>query len=314
MFKSKPLLMLVTGLVLALVLWGITQVVQSKTAEKTPSQINTEPEKPLGTSKAAKSLSAQYANAPASILSASQSGSDLSLKGAGVSGAGISLLSDGEELARTKVDEEGNWALDFKYAIDGKPIAIDVLTLTPDGHQIRSDQSLLVINYQHASETQSTNTDRALLLLTAPGAHSRVLQSPYSRLPQKDGFALEAIDYDNSGGVIFSGSSKQAGRVLIYAGKVLVGESRVDNQGRWSLIFGSIMPLGAYNISAKLVIAEDNSVSLTLPFERTQFLPEVEGSSKIMVKHLDDRIQIGRALFGGGYQYSVVYAPTALQE
>jgi len=314
MFKSKPLMMLITGLMLALVLWGITQLVQNKTAGQTASQISAALEKPLDASKATKPLPAQYTNVPASILSASQNGPDLSLKGAGVSGAGISLRSDGAELARTKVDEEGNWALGFTYAVDGKPIAMDVLTLTPDGHQIRSDQSLLVINYLHSSEVQNTDTDKALLLLTAPGAHSRVLQSPYSRLPQKDGFALEAIDYDNSGGVIFSGSSEQAGRVLIYAGKVLVGESRVDSQGRWSLIFGSIMPLGAYNISAELVIAEDNSVSLTLPFERTQSLLEVEDSSKIMVMHLDDRIQIGRPLFGGGYQYSVVYAPTALVE
>jgi hypothetical protein len=314
MFKSRPLIMLISGLVLALVLWGIAQVVQSKMAENKPPQIITGQENSLAKEKPAKSLSNQHANVPASILSAIQNGSELSLKGAGMSGAGISLLIDDKELARTKVDDEGNWALGFMYDIESKPISIDILTMTPDGHQIRSDQSLLVISYQYVVKLQSSDKGKALLLLTAPGAHSRVLQTPYARLPKKEGFALEAIDYDNSGGVIFSGSSEQAGRVLIYAGKVLVGESRVDNQGRWSLIFGSIMPLGAYNISAELVIAEDNSVSLTLPFERTQFLPEVEGSSKIVVKHLDDRIQISRALFGGGYQYSVVYAPTALEE
>jgi len=311
MFKSKPLIMLITGLLLALVLWTIVQVLQKKSKDNKPTQANIEQQNSLDAAKPTKPLSGQYANAPASILSAVQRGVEISLNGNGVAGAGISLLNDGKELTRTKVNDDGNWTLAFMYDIDGKPFAIDVLTVTPDGHQIRSDQSLLVINYQHVSETQSADVDKALLLLTAPGAHSRVLQTPYTGLPTKDGFTLEAIDYDNSGGVIFSGSSKQAGRVLIYAGKNLVGESRVDNQGRWSLIFGNIMPLGAYNISAELVVADGSSVRLTLPFERMQPLFEVEGSPKIVIEHLEDRIQIGRALFGGGYQYSVVYQPSA---
>lgn len=311
MFKSKPLMMLITGLLLALVLWTIVQVLQKKSRDNKPTQANIEQQNSLDAAKPTKPLSGQYANAPASILSAVQRGVKISLNGNGVAGAGISLLNDGKELTRTKVNDDGNWALFFMYDINGKPIAIDVLTVTPDGHQIRSDQSLLVINYQHVSETQSTDEDKALLLLTAPGAHSRVLQTPYTGLPTKDGFTLEAIDYDNSGGVIFSGSSELAGRVLIYAGMNLVGESRVDNQGRWSLIFGNIMPLGAYKISAELVVADGSSVRLTLPFERMQPLFEVEGSPKIVIEHLEDRIQIGRALFGGGYQYSVVYAPSA---
>jgi len=319
MYKSKPLMMLITGLALALVLWGVTQATQRKATPDIPPQNNVEQGSlpattKSATTKSAKPISTQSAYTPASILSAIQSGSELSVSGTGVPSAGVSLHHDGKVVAQTKVSDDGNWALALMHAIDDKPIALDVFTVTPDGHQIRSDQSLFVVNYQHDAEVQNTDEDKALLLLTAPGAHSRVLQTPYSSLPQKTGFALEAIDYDNSGGVIFSGSSAQAGRVLIYAGKNLVGESRVDSQGRWSLIFGNIMPLGEYRISAELVVADGNSVSLTLPFERMQPLFEVEGSPKIVIEHLDDRIQIGRALFGGGYQYSVIYAPTALEE
>ncbi len=314
MFKSKPLMILITGLLLALAFWAVIQVLQKNTGDEDLIQISAEQENSLDIPKSVKPFLVQTANAPASILSAAQSGSDLSLRGNGLSGASLLLLSDGNELTRTEVDNEGNWSLDFSYPLGGKPIALDVVTLTSDGHEIRSDQSLVVINSQHVSEIVNTDKDKALLLLTAPGAHSRVLQTPYANLPQKDGFALEAIDYDDFGGVIFSGKSEQAGRVLIYAGDTLVGESRVDSLGRWSLIFGSIMPLGAYNISAVLVITDVSSVTLTLPFERTQPLLEVDKNSKIAIKYLAGRIQIGRELLGGGYQYSVVYAPTALEE
>jgi len=314
MFKSKPLMMLIAGLALAVVLWTIVQLLQKNIESTGNSQTSAGQEKLLGASTSTKTLPNKQANAPASILSAGQNGNDIFLNGTGVPNSGISLLNEGKEITRAKIDIDGNWALSFSHGINSKPIAIDVLTVTPDGHQILSDQSLFVVNYQHAQDAQSTDVNRALLLLTAPGAHSRVLQTPYTGLPMKDGFALETIDYDNSGGVIFSGSSERAGRVLIYAGQNLVGESRVDNKGRWSLIFGNIMPLGEYVISAELVVAGENSVNLTLPFERMQPLFEVEGSSRIVIEHLEDRIQIGRALFGGGYQYSVIYAPSALEE
>ena len=310
MFKSKPLLMLITGLVLALILWGIVQVVQKGSGRAAPKTVEVNTDTPI-----TDQISDQYANAPASILSAAQSGAEFSLHGTGVPGAGISLRNEAKELVRTKVSGAGDWALAFTTDATSGSLVLDLLMVTPDGHQIRSDQSLfVVINPHELGGDENIQTRKALLLLTAPGAHSRVLQSPYGSLPQRDGFGLEAIDYDNSGGVIFSGSSEKPGKVRIYAGANLVGESHVDNQGRWSLIFGNIMPLGKYKISAELVLADGGTVKLTLPFARMQPLFEAENSPKILVEHLDDRIQIGRALFGGGYQYSVIYAPIALEE
>ncbi|MCF6220528.1 MAG: hypothetical protein L3J65_05400 [Robiginitomaculum sp.] len=311
MFKSKPLLMLITGLVLALVLWGIVQAMQNGPAPADITTTENNTDTPIK-----ETISGQYTNAPASILSAVQSGLDFTLKGTGVAGAGISLRSETKELVRTKVSGQGNWTLAFTTDAGSSSLVLDLLMVTPDGHQIRSDQSLFVIRNPHSLEvTEDIQIDRkALLLLTAPGTHSRVLQSPYGGLPQRSGFALEAIDYDNSGGVIFSGRSEQSGKVRIYAGENLVGESHVDSQGRWSLIFGNIMPLGEYKISAELVVTDGETIRLTLPFARMRPLFEAENSPKILVEHLDDRIQIGRALFGGGYQYSVIYAPIALVE
>ncbi len=311
MFKSKPVLMLGTGVVLALVLWGVVQAVQNSASRVAPSASNVENETTIP-----EPIAGQYANAPASILSAVQDGVKISLQGTGVPGAGISLQAGAQEQARVKVSGEGVWTLAFTHSLTGQPTAYDLLMVTPDGHQIRSDQSLIVVTNPHVPDAgaQTLTMGKSLLLLTAPGSHSRVLQTAYAALPGKSGFLLETIDYDNSGGVIFSGSSKQSGKVRIYAGENLVGESHVDNMGRWSLIFGNILPLGEYKISAELVLADGNSVLLTLPFERMKPLFEAENSPKILVEHLDDRIQIGRALFGGGYQYTVIYAPIALEE
>lgn len=315
MFKSKPLLMLITGLVLAVILWGIVQFVQANKTGTTPklpaAGENISTAEPIK-----EPPSNQYENAPASILSAKQVDSKFIITGSGVAGAGISLRNNTQELVRTKVSAEGDWTLAFSVDTTTGTLGLDLLMVTPDGHQIRSDQTLFVVNnpQEPKAEENAQTIGKALLLLTAPGTHSRVLQTPYDALPQRDGFALEAIDYDNSGGVIFSGISNSPGKVRIYAGENLVGESHVDSSGRWNLIFGNIMPLGEYNISAELVKTDGTTTKLTLPFARMQPLFEAENSPKILVEHLDDRIQIGRTLFGGGYQYSVIYAPIALEE
>ncbi len=311
MFKSKSLLMLITGIGLALIILGIIQFAQKGFVNSETETVNDSANVPV-----TDPIAAQYANAPASILSAAQTEFEFSLTGTGVPGAGLSLQNDAREIARTKVSGDGEWALNFSANATSSSLALDLLMLTPDGHQIRSDQSLFIVKALDTPKQEGgvSTSSKALLLLTAPGAHSRVLQSPYSSLPQKNGFMLEAIDYDNSGGVIFSGSSEKQGKVRIYAGGNLVGESHVDNQGRWSLIFGNIMPLGEYKIIAELIVPEGETVMLTLPFSRMRPMFEAENSPKILVEHLDDRIQIGRALFGGGYQYSVIYAPEALEE
>ena len=78
MFKSKPLMMLITGLLLALVLWTVIQVLQKQTVDNELVPISAEQENPLNTAKPTKPLLVQNANAPASILSAVQSGPELS--------------------------------------------------------------------------------------------------------------------------------------------------------------------------------------------------------------------------------------------
>ncbi len=320
MFKNKKFLVVLTGLVLAFILLAVITFLSKPLSG---GQTGAVTETPNTNSPLSVPVSGQFDHSPAGIFSATQSGSLLLLAGSGVSGAGISLLVDNNEIARTKVDASGQWQIDFGYDFQTGPRVLEILMLTPDGHEIRSDQSLFVIPVprklprQAQDGTGPEDPGRVLLLLTAPGANSRVLQTPYQGILQSNGFSLEVIDYDNSGGVIFSGSANRHGKVRIYAGGNLVGETHVDGSGRWSLIFGNIMPLGEYEISAELVVekgegGEEDSTRITLPFARMRPMFEAEGSPKLLVQHLDNRIQIGRALFGGGYQYSVIYAPEAL--
>jgi len=296
MLKNRPFLMVLTGAGLALLLWLAVLAFQDNSAK--PNANNN--------SAATNAIPEEYTIMPAGVLSVVEVNEKIIVSGLGTANAGVSLSSNSVSFANSKVDAEGNWVLSVPITDLSESTMFDLTMVTPDGHQVHSDQSLYYIK---------RDLSESLILLTKPGEHSRVLKSPFGQLPAVEGFELESIDYDNSGGVIFSGSSVTPGKVRIYANDNKVGESRVDRNGRWTLIFGSIMPLGEYNISAEF--EPDNqsgAVRLTLPFSRIEPLFEAEGSPKLLVQQLDERLQIARALYGGGYQFTVIYSAEAAIE
>ena len=310
MYRHKTILYILAGLVCAFALWWTMLFVQKNYFAPKTKQPSTSP--------LANVIPAEHVIAPANILSAAQRGAEFSITGQGVAGAIITLRSaQGNTVARAKVDGLGAWAVTFK-----KPIPSDVLKLTihmatPDGQDILSGLSLFIIAHKIKNpiteNAPAPQGQQHYIILTAPGTNSTVLQSPFQTMPSKDGFTLQVIDYDNSGGVIFSGRSQRPGKVRIYANGKLLGESRTGTKGRWSLIFGNILPLGEYTISAQLIPKNESAlVKLTLPFSRMRPLFEAEASPKILVQHLKNRMQMGWFVTGGGYQYVVIYAKNAL--
>ena len=116
------------------------------------------------------------------------------------------------------------------------------------------------------------------------------------------------IDYDDAGGVIFSGTTSEAGRVRLYAGEAAIGETRVGAGGRWNFIAGRMLPMGEYDVRAELIRPDAERVQVTVPFER---LPPVEMDQANIprVRFEPFRWQIRRALLGGGAQNTVIFAP-----
>lgn len=258
---------------------------------------------------------------PADILAVTQIGTKFKVNGTGVAGANLSLnLGVGTlDITTTTINEQGDWDVSFELENPAYQMVINLIMALPNGQEILSDQNLILVQKIDANSEEQTN--KALILLATPGSNSRILQTPFEHLPGREGFVLEAIDYDNSGGVIFSGISVQTGKVRVYANGNLVGESGVNQSGRWNLIFGNIMPMGEYNIAVELMYkskdvekSTDKTILLKLPFSRMQPLFETENSPKIAVEFLDDRIRIGRSLYGGGYQFTVIYSPDALMD
>jgi len=321
MFKLKPLTILFIGLSLALAVWGVSQLIQKDTPlNARTAQIFTDEERPN-----------DFDITPATIQTAVYRGGRIIISGNGVPNSQAILkhsthVGQGDgKISSVQVNGAGQWTLSFILGSAEVPLALTVDSTMLSGQTIASDETLFVVSSQEQTQEEQTQqaeqtgadegplTLSVLVLLSAPGGQSRVLQAPRG-LPSIDGFTLEAIDYDNSGGVIFSGSSDKKGAVVTYLRGRPVVETQVGQNGRWSLISGNTMPLGTYKVGAQL-FPEDGSeaIKLTLPFERKKPFSDIENSPKILVTRHEDYIQVARALHGGGYQYTIVYDHNALE-
>ncbi|MEP1229133.1 MAG: hypothetical protein ABJG88_00510 [Litorimonas sp.] len=222
----------------------------------------------------------------------------------------IVLLNRGERMRQIKTNAEGAWGVTLD--IDGQAMAIEALMFTgQDQVSIRSDETIFRIPTPRDETIASANyITPALIIICNSGGPSRVIQSPFGQSPTQGPLGFNAIDYDDAGGVILSGTTSVNGRVRLYLGEQVIGETGVRADGRWTFTAGKILPLGEYNVWAELNPVNGQSVRIGVVFERLPPLPQTVGDDgSISVSFEPLRWQIRRSLLGGGSQSTVIFAP-----
>jgi len=233
----------------------------------------------------------------------------LRINGTSEPNAVLTLLNENTRLRQFKSDETGNW--DVVVDIDpDKALALEVVMFVEGGLSVRGDETIYRLPVPRQTD-QSDFQLPALIMVSAPGGPSRIVQSPFGGSPTTGPLSMGPIDYDDSGGVILSGTTATEGRVRIYAGGEAFGETRVGAGGRWNFIAGNLLPRGEYPIAAELINAEGVQARVSVPFER---LPPSRNDQKTSsdipdVKYEPFRWQVSRVLVGGGHQTTAIFAP-----
>jgi len=221
----------------------------------------------------------------------------------------IVLLNRGERLRQLKTDMTGDWGVTLD--IDEQAMAIEALMFTgQDEISIRSDETIFRIPTPSNDTIARANyTAPALIIICNSGGPSRIIQSPFGQSPTVGALGFGAIDYDDAGGVIFSGTASANGRVRLYLGPQAIGETGVQADGRWNFTAGKILPLGEYDVWAELNRPNAPSVRIGVVFERLAPLPQIEGDDGSLSVNFEPlRWQIRRSLVGGGSQSTVIFA------
>jgi len=229
----------------------------------------------------------------------------------------VALSDRGERVLQVRTTEQGVWSA--RLEVTGPGMAVEAIlfdTLSgavgdDGGQELDAMTSIRGVETIFRIQRPSEGGDAApaLIMITKPGAPTRMVQSPFGGLPSKGPLAIGAIDYDDKGGVIFSGLSEIEGRIRLYVGNGAIGETRVGPNGRWTYIAGSVMPLGEYEVRAELLDGGDNPV-VSVPFERLPPMPPSDSDDgSLSVSFSSYRWQIRRSLVGGGTQSTVIFAP-----
>lgn len=320
MFKARIIWIMIGGLLLAVALVVILQMLDvlsrldGREAQNPPPVI-AETADPLGLAPTLFQEISEY----------EQNGvKKLRLSGTAQPDTVVIISNRGQRERQIKSDADGNWMVTID-AVDEQPMVLEAVLYTDSDVTIRGDETIYRIvlpkrpqenvepdEIGDIDETQNavpdTDEQPTLIMVSVPGGPTRIVTSPFGGSPTEGPLTMGPIDYDDAGGVIFSGTTSEAGRVRLYAGEAAIGETRVGAGGRWNFIAGRMLPMGEYNVRAELIRPDAERVQVTVPFER---LPpvEMEQANIPMVRFEPFRWQIRRALLGGGAQNTVIFAP-----
>jgi len=244
----------------------------------------------------------------------------LRLSGDAEPGAVIVLTDKGDRLRQLKANDLGQWGVSLD--VNDGPMVIEAqLYAAEDMPGIRSEETVFRLPVPDNPDIAATNfVAPALIMVSAPGAPTRIIQSPFGAAPISGPLSLGAIDYDDRGGVIVSGSSEVPGRIRLYAENNVIGETGIGVGGRWNYIAGNMLPRGEWEIRAELIPAigapnaPTETASVSVPFA---LLPPLSNqgdeSGALSVNFQPLRWQIRRTLIGGGGQSTVIFSPDAAE-
>lgn len=234
----------------------------------------------------------------------------------------IVLLDRGERIRQVRTTEQGIWSATVD--VSGQGMAIEAIMFDVSSNTDIEETDLtetdpvsgaisirgLETIFRIQRPTEDAPDAPALVMISAPGAATRLVQSPFGGLPNSGPLAIGAIDYDDAGGVIFSGLSEAQGRIRLYVSNAAIGETRVGPDGRWTYIASSVMPLGEYQVRAQLLNEAGEGPIVSVPFERLPPVPSSDSNDGTLSVNFEPfRWQIRRSLIGGGVQSTAIFAP-----
>ncbi len=237
----------------------------------------------------------------------------LRVSGQAEPGSVVAFQDRGERLRQVRTNEQGEWGV----TIDSDNKAMVIEAMMYNGQETvthRAEETIFRIPTPNSPEVAASEfITPALIMVSAPGSPTRIIQSPFGGSPTSGPLTIGAVDYDDTGGLIISGTTSEAGRVRLYAGRAAIGETRVGVKGRWNYIAGNMLPFGEYPLRAELIRSSENRVQVAVPFERLPPLADASGNEGALSVNFEPyRWQVRRTLIGGGTQSTVIFSPNVV--
>lgn len=218
-------------------------------------------------------------------------------------GTVISLLRDGDTIAETQTDRNGEWVLTLTDPLPPGSAELSLVATDADGVAVQSEQTV-VISVPETGEAP-------LIVLGQPGQASRVLQGPLGEAGAGE-LQLQTVDYGAGGAVIFSGAAAPGSTVRVLANEAELGETQVSENGRWTLTVDVSLPPGVYDLQIEQRDADGKVTAIiVLPFERASQEDIQFAGDSVVVQPGNSLWRIANSVYGEGVRYTVIYQANA---
>ena len=213
--------------------------------------------------------------------------------------AEVTVLANSEIVEKITAEADGSWVIYTETPLDAGPVELTLLMRTTDGRVVEGTETVVIYVPERPG-------DKPLIVRTTPGGASVVLQNPSDPDVSLGPLAIETIDYDDQGNVIFGGRASKGATVQIFANRNFIGQAVADENGRWE-ITGNVEP-GRYTLQViQLDEFGEPEFALEVPFERASFGDIELRDGAVIVQPGNSLWRISRKVYGEGAQYTIIY-------
>lgn len=170
----------------------------------------------------------------------------------------VTVKWNGNIVGTTKANSDGSFVLIPAHALK-TGIGAMTIEMASKGVVTTSEGSVFVVVKKDAP---------AMIAKVDPVAPTQVVQSGTPAVAPKD-LQLTAVDYDQTGNIVFTGTATAGSTVRFYVDNAATGEGKSDDNGKWSFAGTSTVTPGTHVLRADAVDAAGQVVSrIELPFLR----------------------------------------------
>ena len=253
----------------------------------------------------------------------------------------LSTGKDGEKASHSKnavvlvIPELGKDIAGAKGSEDRTPLAMVVPRDQASGAPSRVIQAPLAAVASAPAETSSTPAEKTVTASAEPSTEAqtnsggvRTFPKPKPETEREENsgnpsnavtdthpaVSLDTIDYDDKGGVVFSGKAKPGGTVQVYADNQLAGTATTDAEGRWTILPTIGLEPGTHQIRVDQVTEKGAVLArVELPFVRAQPFTSLPNQSVVIIQPGNNLWRIAVRVYGDGLRYTDIFQANAAQ-
>lgn len=222
------------------------------------------------------------------------------IAGRAVPGCTIVVREGDVEIGRVTADRSGEWVLVPAEPLSAGERELHLFAECEGADPVQADRVIaLSVPARPGGETV------AVAVARDGSGETDILQRPAI---QGGATAIGGIDYDDDGNTTISGVAAPNSTVRLYLDNKLVGETRADESGQWSITLAEKVPTGSYNLRVDQ-LGPDGSVMARseIPFVRGEPLRDLPDGRIVIIQPGDHLWKLARQRYGSGLQYSLIY-------